>query len=189
MLVDASPYGPGASGSRLSNSTTALLLASRPVTTRRMSDAMAVDVASASATAGQSVIFSIESSPVCIRPPGAARSDALRPGRASPVLNASAGHSTMARVVAGRCMHGARSHRFLVHDGEHVFVSHRDAVARGGTRERDSLPLAAVSSAGDPAGDEARPVRRQADEVRLHVARHRAPRGDVRHPGEGAGAL
>src|ERR1043166_7295381 len=62
MLVEARPEGPGASGIRLSNSTTALLLASRPVTTLRMSDAMAVAQVRASAAAGHNVILSINAS-------------------------------------------------------------------------------------------------------------------------------
>src|SRR5215469_6383641 len=75
MLVEASPYGPDASGSRLSNSTTALLLASRPVTTLRMSDAMAVEQVSASAAAGQNVIFSIDFLPCMWRLPRIERND------------------------------------------------------------------------------------------------------------------
>src|SRR5262249_43540883 len=167
MLVDASPKGPGASGSRLSNSTTALLLASRPVTTLRMSDAMAVEHVSASATAGQNVIFSINSSPVC--------------SASMPLLNVTPRHSTMPPRVrsAARCIHGARSHRFLSHFGKHLFVSQRDAACRGGAFERHPLPLAAVSSARDPAGDETRTLRRQAGEAVLYVARRRASRRHV----------
>src|ERR1043166_8357987 len=99
MFADATPDGLGASGSRLSNSTTALLLASRPVTTRRISDAMAGEQASARAAAGQNVIFSSESSPVY-----RSRPDAVRVVRNDPdgrVLNVWARHSTMAENPAG----------------------------------------------------------------------------------------
>src|ERR1700757_4165450 len=61
-LTAAIPYGPGLRGTRLSNSVEALLSASRPVTTLRMSDAMAVEQVSRIATSEQSVLCSIDAS-------------------------------------------------------------------------------------------------------------------------------
>ena len=50
------PYGPGASVTRLSNSTIALLLASSPVTTRRISEAVPVEEDSRMITIVQNIL-------------------------------------------------------------------------------------------------------------------------------------
>src|SRR5262245_50623501 len=61
-LPDASPNGPKASGTRLSNSVTALLFASSPVTTRRISDADAVAKLNIIVAIDQNILRSIVSS-------------------------------------------------------------------------------------------------------------------------------
>src|SRR5215470_998987 len=61
-LTAAMPYGPGLSVRRLSNSVEALLSASRPVTTLRMSDAVAVVHVSRIAASEQNVLRNIDAS-------------------------------------------------------------------------------------------------------------------------------
>src|SRR5713101_7782530 len=71
-LSDVIPYGPGPSVRRLSNSTIALLLASSPVTTRRISDAAPVEEDSKMITIAQNILRMIgtplSSSVVCATP-------------------------------------------------------------------------------------------------------------------------
>ena len=69
--------------------------------------------------------------------------------------------------------------RFLVLDRKHLHLSQRHAAS--GDRRDDRYPLraATVLGAGDHARDGQHSFRQQTGEGRVHVARHRAPRGSA----------
>src|SRR5690242_12555632 len=74
---------------------------------------------------------------------------------------------------------GAISDRFLVHHGQHLLLSERNAVGGRGAIKRYFVPLAPLPPARHLTRDEPRAVCRQAGQIRLHVARYRASRRDV----------
>ena len=74
---------------------------------------------------------------------------------------------------------GSRSYRFLVHDGQHLFLFKRDETRSTGAINRHQISLTTIPLARHSSGDEARPLRGQADKVRVHVARYPATSGRI----------